>query len=233
MTVARERLPILDKSTVATSRSFEIEVVREVRHGSGGFLSLRRAKLSVMRDGVRSPEFEYDIVDRRALDAAVMVAHHEEAGSVWVWLRSALRPPIAMRPHAPGLASASSGSPLLWEVPAGLIEPDETPRAAATRELAEELGFHVEEQAMLELGMPSFPAPAMIGELQYFFHVAVQPSARVEPKGDGSTIEAGAAVVCVRLDEALAACRRGELRDAKSELALRRLADALGSEGAP
>ena len=148
-----------------------------------------------------------------------MVAHHVEAGRVHVWLRSCLRPPLALRDD-PRPA-------LLWEVPAGLVEPGESPRATAARELAEELGFHVAEGAFADLGPSTYPAPAMIGERHHFFHVAVDPTTRTAPAGDGSPVESGALVVSVALDDALLACRRGELRDEKTELALRRLADEL------
>lgn len=203
----------------------ELETVSETRLGDGGFLALRRTELSTVRAGRRSPPFPYDAVERRALDAAVMVVHHRESGRVCVWLRSCLRPPLALR-HG---ALTPVLSAVLWEVAAGLVEPGESPRAAAAREVAEELGFDVTEESMLPLGHPTFPAPAMIGELHHFFHVEVDPSTRREPAGDGSTVEEGAEIVCVPLDEALAACRRGDLRDEKTELALRRLSDEIGS----
>ena len=213
MTVPRATLP--EPPTV------ELETVSEARFGEGGFLSLRRMQIVAVRGPERSATFAYDLIDRRSLDASVMVAHHVIEGRVWVWLRTSLRPPLALRPDAAALG------PVLWEVPAGLIEPGETPRAAAARELAEELGFAVGEDAMLELGPLSTPAPAFIGEFHHYFHVEVDPATRQEPEGDGSPVEAAAIVVSIPLDEALAACRRGDIRDAKTELSLRRLAELL------
>lgn len=212
------------RATLPEPPEVELEIQGEARLGEGGFLTLRRAEITVVRDGERSRSFPYDVVDRRALDAAIMVAHHCAGGRVWVWLRSSLRPPIALR----DAKLSPVGSTVLWEVPAGLIDPGETPRAAASREIAEELGFDVSEASMQDLGAPTFPAPAMIGELHHFFHVEVDPATRGEPAGDGSPVEAGAEIICVPLDEALAACRRGDLRDEKTELALRRFAEALG-----
>ncbi len=211
MTPPRTTLPDLPK--------VELETLRDARLAEGGFLSLRRTELVAVGQGARSASFAYDAVDRRALDASVMVAHHLQDGRVHVWLRSCLRPPLALR-DAPMTA-------LLWEVPAGLVEPGESPRAAAAREIAEELGFDVAESALAELGPPAHPAPAMIGETHYFFHVEVDPKTRAEPVGDGSPVEAGALVVSIALEDALLACRRGEIRDEKTELALRRLADGL------
>src|SRR5690606_10034210 len=93
------------------------------------------------------PPFSYDLVERRALDAAVIAAHHLDArGAPCVYLRSAVRPPVALRPIPPKLTG------VLWELPAGLIEPDEAPRSAAARELYEELGFLADEAALEPLG---------------------------------------------------------------------------------
>ncbi len=199
----------------------ELETVRETRVGDGGFLAIRRTELVAVRDGTRSQSFPYDLVDRRALDAAVMAVHHVEGGRLWVWLRSSLRPPIGLRRGEPATSS------VLWELPAGLIEPGESPRLAAAREIAEELGFDVDASALGDLGPPGFPAPGLIGEAHHFFHVEVDPRGRKEPAGDGSPVEAGARIIALPLEEALDACRRGDLRDEKTELALRRLAEVV------
>lgn len=205
------RLPALPK--------VELEVVCEKTGDGPGFLTLRRVDLArVGEDGEKSATFAYDMVERSALDAAVMVAHYEEGGRTFVYLRSSIRPPVALR---------SKHSAALWELPAGLIEPGESATAAAARELEEELGLRVEENDLLPLGSPSFPAPAFIAETHYFFHVRVDPKTRREPPGDGSPLEQGAMIVAARLDEILDACRRGEICDAKTELAVRRLAEIL------
>jgi len=209
------------RATLPEAPKVELETIRETRIGEGGFLAVRRVELVVVQDGARSPEFTYDIIDRHALDACVMAAHHVDEGRVWVWLRSSVRPPVGLRSQEVG------SSAVLWELPAGLIEPGENARAAAARELAEELGFDVPESALAELGPSGFPAPGCIGEVHHFFHVEIDPRTRTEPDGDGSPVEAGARVIAIPLEEALAACRRGELRDEKTELALRRLAEVL------
>ena len=53
----------------------------------------------------------------------------------------------------------------------------------------------------------------------------MNPDTRREPDGDGSPLEAAATIIDVSLADALAACREGDIRDAKTEIALRRLAD--------
>lgn len=201
----------------------ELEVVadRTVKTDDRSFLKVRSVELVAIReDGTKSKRFPYDVLDRRAIDAAIMVAHHVENGRVHVWLRSAVRPPLTLRPRDPN-------PPSVWEVPAGLIEPDERPAAAAARELDEELGFTVREEEMQPLGPAAYPAPGFIGELHYYFHVRVDPTTRHEPAGDGGVLEENARILPVPLDDVLEACRRGEVPDLKTELALRRLAEAL------
>jgi ADP-ribose pyrophosphatase len=170
-------------------------------------------------DGSQSAPFPYDVGARAAIDAVVMAAHYVEAGVRFVYLRTAVRPPCALRPVPP----AHDGS--LWELPAGLVEPGEDPAAAAAREVDEELGFAVEVAAMHSLGPWTFPAPGIIGERHLFFHVEVDPAARATPGEDGSALERGAAIVAIPLRDAIEHCRRGAIPDAKTELGLRRLAE--------
>ncbi len=189
---------------------------------TGGFLNVRRVELTAhYPDGTVSRPFPYDVGMRAALDAVVIVAHFVEAGAVHVYLRSAVRPACALRPIPP----RHDGT--LWELPAGLIEPDEDPANAAARELMEELGFSAEASAMHPLGPWTFPTPGMIGERHVFFTVGVDPHARLTPTEDGSALERAAAIVALPLEEAIDHCRSGAIRDAKTELALRRLAETL------
>ncbi len=188
----------------------------------GGFLDVRRLELSARYpDGTSSAPFPYDVAARAALDAVVIAACYLDQGVRHVYLRSAVRPPCALRPVPP----AHDGS--LWELPAGLVEPGEEPAASAARELGEELGFAARPEDMRELGHWTFPAPGMIGERHLYFAVEVDPAARTLPTEDGSVLERGAAILAIPLGDALEHCRRGAIRDAKTELALRRLAEVM------
>ena len=200
-----------------------LEVVRDrsaESRATGGFFDVRRLQLVARYpDGSTSAPFPYDVGARAALDAVVMAVHFVRDGQRHVFLRSAVRPPCALRPVPP----AHDGS--LWELPAGLVEPGEDPAAAAAREIDEELGFAVAVSAMRELGHWTFPAPGIIGERHLFFHVEVDPAARGTPSEDGSALERGASIVAVPVNEAIEHCRRGAIPDAKTELGLRRLAE--------
>lgn len=195
-----------------------------------GFLTLqRRALVARYPDGATSREFLYDSVGRRALDAVVLCAHYARDGVRFVYLRSALRPPVTFRD--PRQSPVAEGARGLWELPAGLIEEGErTPQGVlecGRRELAEELGFRVEARALRALGPSAFPCPGVIGERHFFLEVEVNPSTRERPALDGSALEEHGLVVSVALDEALDLCRAGTLEDAKTELGLRRLREVV------
>ncbi|WP_437675126.1 NUDIX hydrolase [Sorangium sp. So ce131] len=196
-----------------------------------GFLNVRRQVFRVeFPDGSLSDPFTYDSVDRERLDAVVIAPHYRGAdGRRHVYLRSALRPPAATRSPAVCPVPEKPTLGALWELPAGLVEVDERSaeglQRSAVRELLEEVGFDVDPSALRALGPPSFPAPGMVGERHFYFHVEVDPARQGQPTEDGSPLERLAAIAVVPLDEAIELTRRGEIEDAKTEVALRRLAE--------
>jgi ADP-ribose diphosphatase len=203
--------------------AIRVLLTRDRTHGAsvtGGFLDLRRVDLQVSYpDGQQSAPFPYDFAVRRALDAVVMAAHFREGGVRHVYLRSAVRPPLALRPILP----SHDGS--LWELPAGLVEVGEDPAATASRELHEELGFAIAPNELHALGHWTFPAPGIIGERHVYYHVEVDPKERTTPTEDGSALERHASIFAVPIAEALEHCHTGAICDAKTELALRRLVE--------
>lgn len=196
-----------------------------------GFVYVRKLEMrATFADGEVSAPFSYDVCGRSKLDAVVVVPHYlDHTGTRMVVLRSALRPPAAVRPREAWPIPEKPTLGELWEVPAGLVEEDERSpeglKSSAARELMEEAGFDVPVSAVKPLGPSVFPTPGLIGERHFFFHVEVDPKRRVTPPEDGSILERQALVIDVSLRDALAACRAGEVDDSKTELALRRLAE--------
>ena len=187
----------------------------------GGFVNVRRLDLVVRYpDGSASLPFAYDIVERTTIDAVAIVAYAQGgSGERDVYLRSATRVPLLLRE---GFGSADGN---MWELPAGMIDVGESPREAAARELEEELGFRVEPDALEELGGWVWPVPGFIAERHFYFCVDVGGIRRTEPPEDGSPLERGASIERVPLSAVLEHCRAGRVRDAKTELALRRFAE--------
>jgi ADP-ribose pyrophosphatase len=194
-----------------------------------GFLRLRRHRLRATFPDGGEGTFVYDSVDRTALDAVVIVAHFRKDAARHVYLRSALRPPPWLRGPAQRPYPEADTLGALWEVPAGLLDPGECSREGlarcAARELAEEVGFTLPAERFAQLGPSTFPAPGVIGERHHFFHVEVDPRERGTPSEDGSVLERGAVVFTLPLVEAIDHTRTGAIEDAKTELALRRLAE--------
>jgi ADP-ribose pyrophosphatase len=216
----------------------EVRVEEDRSDSTRGFLWRRSRLIEIRSHGASLGSLVYDEVDRAAIDAVVVVPYFEAPGpsapgvTTWVVLRSAVRPPVTLRDETRS-PLPESGRAGFWEVPAGLIEADEASdggiRRAALRELFEETGFVTTVDAMCELGPPTYPAPGVLAERHFFFKVRVDPAAGQNPPLDGSPLEAAGEVIAVPLAVALEAAREGRLADAKTEIAVRRLAEQLGS----
>ena len=101
---------------------------------------------------------------------------------------------------------------LVWELPAGRLDAGEPPADAARRELEEETGL---SPAQLEPVLTYFTSPGFCDEVMHLFRATVLRPVPARPDAD-ERIE----VACVSLAEAHAMVSRGELRDAKTLLAL-------------
>ena len=206
-----------------------------------GFLRVRRLLLrNRWADGTLSASYPYDVVERDALDAVAIVlvalAAPEPGGAdssrkePRICLRSALRPPLAFRAgYALPLPEPPDATPVLWEVPAGLVEPTERGeaglRACAARETAEEVGLHVDPEDFEPLGPAACLSPGVLAEKLHYLVAQVDPAACGVPGEDGSPVEERAEIRFVPLSDALAACRDGRVADLKTETAIRRLAE--------
>lgn len=209
----------------------EVEVIED-RSASArcdrGFLRMRRLTLqNRYADGATSAPYQYDLVERDALDAVVIVLFVPSPAPL-VCLRSAIRPPLAFR-SSYSLPLPDAEGCVLWEVPAGLVEPSERGeeglRACCARETLEEVGLELAPDAFERLGPPACLSPGVMGEKIHFFAARVDPSARGTPLEDGSPVEERAEIRFVAIEDALAACRDGRIGDVKTETAIRRLAE--------
>jgi len=214
-------------------RSIRVDVVRDDSKGGRcdeGFLRVRRlALVNTYDDGTKSEVYPYDVVERDAIDAVGIVLVAEEDTTTSICLRTALRPPLALRAGYRVPERDDSALPVLWEIPAGLIEPSEaTPaglRACAARETLEEVGLALAPADFEPFGPALFLSPGMVAEKIHFLCARVDPARCGVPTEDGSPVERNAQIAFVPLDEALDAARGGRVRDIKTEVAIRRLAE--------
>lgn len=100
----------------------------------------------------------------------------------------------------------------LIEIPAGTLEPGEDPALAAVRELEEETGYRA---ARWEKLLEFFVSPGILNERMHLF------AARDLIPGD-QALDAGEQIepLLVPWDNAMALLRGGEIRDAKTIIAL-------------
>lgn len=103
----------------------------------------------------------------------------------------------------------------LWEVPAGKLIPGEDPAAAAARELEEETGVKAERLALLSV---FYSSPGFSNEKIYLFRAEGMREGESHPDEDEFLD-----VAWVPLEEARAMAERGEIRDAKTLVALLRI----------
>jgi ADP-ribose pyrophosphatase len=205
------------------------QVIDEKVVGEGGFLTIRRVRMRLVRDdGSLSKEGLYDFIERpMGLDAVVVALWHRAKDGVQVLIRRGLRVPVDF-----GRPENQRQPHLFAELVAGVLEVGEDDEAAlrqrAADEAHEEAGLTVDPARVVRLGAPVYPTPGMFAELFHFVACEVDdPSHAHPPEGDGSPFEEGAELTWMPLADALAACTRGDICDLKTELGLRRLAEHL------
>ena len=101
---------------------------------------------------------------------------------------------------------------LVWEIPAGRLDPGETPAEGALREVEEEVGLAA---GSLEPISVFFTTPGFCDEVMHLFRVTDLREIPPRPEAD-ERIEAGS----FSLEEARAMIRRGEVREGKTLVAL-------------
>jgi ADP-ribose diphosphatase len=203
-----------------------------------GFLRLKRLRAVNRReDGSASPEYRIDVIDRPTLDAVAVCVWARTARGVEVLTRRGLRPAAYFR-RGKRTALPEREYLLVEEIVAGVLEPGElgleSLRQRGAEEVREEAGLEVAPGALRPLGGPFFALPGISSEKIHLLEVEVPrppgPDRLDAPgDGDGSPLEEGASLEWRTLSAALRACDAGELEDAKSELAFRRLAARLGA----
>jgi ADP-ribose pyrophosphatase len=100
----------------------------------------------------------------------------------------------------------------VWELPAGRLDAGEAPAEGARRELEEEVGLR---PSGLELLTTVYPTPGFCDERLHVFRATGLQPVPARPEAD-ERIEAAT----FRLEEARAMIGRGEVRDAKTLVAL-------------
>ncbi len=202
-----------------------------------GFLRLKRFRARNRRaDGSASPEYPIDVIDRPTLDAVAVCLWARGPRGVEVLTRRGLRPAACFR-RGKTTVLPEREYLLVEELVAGVLEPGEVGldalRWRGAEEVREEAGLEVAPGELDPIGGSFFTLPGIASEKIHLLAGEVPrgsgPAVWPAPEGgDGSPLEEGAELRWRPLAEAVAACERGEIEDAKTEIALRRLAARLG-----
>lgn len=223
--------------TLPTPPTIKLTAVdKEVMQPETGFLRIIRGKVVFhYPDGTAPSEpFTLDRIARANNDAAAIVAHYYDSAThkPMVYLRSSIRPALSLRDYTDSKILEQEDAGNLWEIPAGMIETDEVgidgAKAAAARELEEEIGFTYTAADMKLLGKRIFTNVASSAERIIFFEIEVNPHRRGRPAGDGGPMERGAEIIAFPLHDAIQAVQDGYLPDAKTEIGLIRLGRLYG-----
>lgn len=217
----------------------EVELVREVRRVSTGFLSLRELELrNRYADGSHSATYRYSLTERARLDAVALVLFRRRDRSearlddVEIVLRSQLRPPLAFRTDYELPLPALGTGAVQWEIPAGLVEPGERGEAGlsarASAEALEEVGVRILPARFATLGPASSLSPGLLAEkLHYMCAEILDTDSWQRAEGDGHAVEEQSLSLFVPLTVALRAIDQGLIHDVKTELGIARLARRL------
>lgn len=100
----------------------------------------------------------------------------------------------------------------LWECPAGMVEPGESPIETARRELIEETGYRAESLRFL---WSIYTSPGFCDERIQFFAAEGLTPGESQPEDDEQF-----ELRTWRIDDAWALVERDELRDVKTQIAL-------------
>ncbi len=197
-----------------------------------GFLRLKRFRARNRRaDGSASPEYRIDVIDRPTLDAVAVCLWARTPNGVDVLTRRGLRPAAYFRRGRTAVVEEREYL-LFEEIVAGVLEPGEIGLDALRRrgadEVREEAGIEISPAALEKLGGPFFPLAGIASEKIHLLSGEVHRGKVDGPhdaphEGDGSPLEEGAVLEWRELGAAMAACESGEIEDAKTEIAFRRL----------
>jgi ADP-ribose pyrophosphatase len=193
-----------------------------------GFLRLRRLRCQNRRaDGSASAVYRVDVVDRPRLDAVAVLVYRRGASGLEVLTRKNLRPAAYFRKGKEMVVPDPVSYLLVEELVAGVMEVEDKGEAGlrrrAVEEVREEAGYEVKPEEIRLLGGAFFVAPGILSEKVFPTAVDVTGKEAHDPEGDGSPLEEGTRLQWRPMLEVLAACRRGEVPDAKLELAITRL----------
>ncbi|XXF75821.1 NUDIX hydrolase [Myxococcaceae bacterium GXIMD 01537] len=217
--------------TVSAPIVTDIEIIEDfsaMARCDEGFLRVRRLRCQNRRaDGSHSKVYRVDVVDRPRLDAVTVLIYRRAPEGLEVLTRMNLRPAAYFRKGKDMTVPDPATYLRVEEIVAGLLELEDKGEAGlrrrAAEEVREEAGYDVRPEDIRLLGGAFFLAPGILSEKVFPAAVDVTGREPGEAHGDGSPLEEGTHLRWTPIHELLGRCRRGEVPDAKTEIAITRL----------
>lgn len=192
----------MDRIDIDTSEADRVRIVSRTTLWKG-FVHLERLTIEQrMRDG------EVVTLDRLIHDhgnAAAVLLYDVKAQSV-----------ILVRQFRPG-AFVNGDPAFMLEIPAGLLDDAEEAADAARREAEEETGYHVKSLRYL---FDMYASPGTLTEKVSLFFATIDLADRLTDGGGLAEEHEDIEVLSIPLDRAFAMIHAGEIRDAKTVIAL-------------
>lgn len=203
----------------ANQDSKAVEVIERKQVYQHPFLRVIEARLRYRRaDGQMSNEVTRLVVQHS--DAVGVLAYDPQADVVL--LVRQFRYPVYERLSAEERSNSGVRAAWLLEIVAGLLEGDQSAKETARRELREEIGY--EATGALERIATVYTSPGSLAEQITIFLAEVDTSAQHGQGGGLAEEGEDTELVTLPVDEALDMLARGEVRDAKTVIALQHLA---------
>jgi len=199
-----------------------------------GFLKTVSHKVDFVFENGVTDSMVVDSIERKSMDVVVIIPYFYNfiTGKLFIYLKSCIRPALVTRKYI--RQSAEHGQGNIWELPAGLIEPEEYNLTgvyqAAQRELEEEIGFKQPDGSFQFCGKSYYANVGMMAEQIFILKTAVDPKTIQIPTEDGSPLEKYSKIISITLDDALYYIDRGEIVDSKTILALYRFKISMGNK---
>lgn len=184
-----------------------VEIIKEEEIFTKFFFRIKEAKLRhQLFNGRMSKELTRIVFTRG--DSIAILMHDPEADTIV--LTEQFRYPT-YKPNSP------RDDGWLLEIPAGTVEPGESPEDTVRREVKEEIGYDLREVKHIST---FYLSPGGASEQILLYYAKVSPKDQ-KNRGGGVVSEGeDIKVMLVKVDDAVKKIETGELRDAKSIIAL-------------
>lgn len=139
-------------------------------------------------------------------DAVAAILYHREAHAV-----------VLVEQLRIAALAAKDPEPHLWEIPAGLIDQDQSPEETVVREVAEETGYRIENPRFL---VRTYSSPGLFSEKVHLFYAEVSDRDKHYEGGGLDKENEYIKVIHLPISDMKEKLEKGQFKDGKTIMAL-------------